>query len=321
MYLSKLELFGFKSFPLKTKISFDQGITAIVGPNGCGKTNIVDAIRWVLGEQKTSVLRGDKMEEVIFHGTTELKPLGMAEVSLILDNKGGILPIEYSEVSITRRLFRSGESEYYINKNLCRLKDIIDLFLDTGMGAHTYSVLQREMIDVILSDQAEERRFLFEEASGISKYKKRKKAAQRKLEATKNDLLRIADIIKEVERQVNSLKRQAQKGEKFKKYKDELEDLEIQLAGFDLKKFLHSDQNLKKSLQDLEKGRKELSEKTKEKEVHLQRLKTQLLEIEKEHYGLQKEKEGLSQRTYEIEREKSIGSERETNLKELITKT
>ena len=320
MYLSKLELLGFKSFPLKTKIFFDQGMTAIVGPNGCGKTNIVDAIRWVLGEQKTSVLRGDKMEEVIFHGTAELKPLGMAEVSLTLDNREGILPIEYSEVSIARRLYRSGESEYLINKNPCRLKDIIDLFLDTGMGAHTYSVLQREMIDIILSDQAEERRFLFEEASGISKYKNRKKAAQRKLEATKNDLLRITDIMQEVERQVNSLKRQSQKGERFKKYKEELKELEIKLAGFDLKKFWHSEQSLEQSLKDLEEKRKKLSEVTKEKEDQLKSLKAQLLEMEKEHYSLQKEKDELSQRTYQLEREKSISSEREANLKELVAK-
>ena len=321
MYLSRLELFGFKSFPLKTKIFFDQGITAIVGPNGCGKTNIVDALRWVLGEQKTSVLRGDKMEEVIFHGTQELKPLGMAEISLTIDNQAKILPIEYSEVSITRRLFRSGESEYYINKNPCRLKDIIDLFLDTGMGAHTYSVLQREMIDIILSDQAEERRFLFEEASGISKYKRRKKAAQRKLEATQNDLLRITDIIKEVERQVNSLKRQYQKGERFKIYREELKELDIKLAGFDLSLFSHSEKRVKENLDELEKKREDHIERTKEKESQLQSLKAQLLDIEKENYALQKEKEELSQRAYQLEREKSISSEREANLTELVTRS
>ncbi len=320
MYLSNLELLGFKSFPLKTKIFFDQGITAIVGPNGCGKTNIVDALRWVLGEQKTSILRGDKMEEVIFHGTQELKPLGMAEVSLTLDNRGKILPIEYSEVSVTRRLFRSGESEYHINKNPCRLKDIIDLFSDTGMGAHTYSVLQREMIEIILSDQAEERRFLFEEASGISKYKRRKKAAQRKLEATQNDLLRITDIIKEVERQVNSLNRQYQKGERFKKYREELKDLDVKLAGFDLSLFSCSEKKVKENLEELEEKREELKDKTKEKESQLQSLKAQLLDIEKENYALQREKEELSQRVYNLEREKSITVEREANLKELVNK-
>jgi chromosome segregation protein len=321
LYLSRLELLGFKSFPFKTKIFFDQGITAIVGPNGCGKTNIVDATRWVLGEQRTSVLRGERMEEVIFHGTQELKPLGMAEVSLTFDNKGRILPIDYTEVSITRRLFKSGESEYYINKNPCRLKDIIDLFLDTGMGAHTYSVLQREMIDIIISDQAEERRFLFEEASGISKYKKRKKAAQRKLEATQNDLIRINDIIKEVERQVNSLKRQSQKGERFKNYKEELKGLEIKLAGLDLRKFLSLDQNLEGSQKNLEKNKKDLYRMMKEEELQLESLKTQLLEMEKELYSLQKEKEELSHKTYQLEREKSIASERETNLRELVTKS
>ena len=320
MYLSRLELLGFKSFPLKTKILFDQGMTAIVGPNGCGKTNIVDAIRWVLGEQKTSVLRGEKMEEVIFHGTAEMKPLGMAEVSLTFDNRTGVLPLEYTEVSVTRRLFRSGESEYNINKNPCRLKDIIDLFLDTGVGAHTYSVLQREMIDIILSDQAEERRFLFEEASGISKYKRRKKAAQRKLEATANDLIRIRDIIQEVEKQVNSLKRQSQKGERFKKYREELKGLELSLAGFDLKRFSSLQQGLDQRLEHLENQKKDSIQGIREKEEKLQSLKAELLEMEKELYGLQKGKEELSKKVYQLEREESIESEKETNLTELLSK-
>jgi len=181
LYLSKVSLLGFKSFPFKTEIILDSGITAIVGPNGCGKTNILDAIRWVLGEQKTSVLRGDRMEEIIFNGTKELKPMGMAEVRLTIYNESQILPIEYSEVEITRRFFRSGESEFFLNKVPCRLKDIVDLFLDTGVGAHSYSMIQQEMIDTLLSSNTDGRRFLFEEAAGISKYKKRKRETERKL--------------------------------------------------------------------------------------------------------------------------------------------
>ncbi|HAP35546.1 MAG TPA: chromosome segregation protein SMC, partial [Bacteroidetes bacterium] len=170
MYLSKLEIVGFKSFANKVNLSFDAGLTAIVGPNGCGKTNVVDAIRWALGEQKPSRLRSDKMEDVIFNGTKNRKPLGMADVSLTIENTKGILPSEYKEVVITRRVYRSGESEYYLNKTLCRLKDIKDLFMDTGMGSDAYSVIELKMVETILSDKADERRRLFEEAAGVTKY-------------------------------------------------------------------------------------------------------------------------------------------------------
>ncbi len=230
MYLKRLELLGFKSFPDKTIIKLTKGIISIVGPNGCGKTNILDSIRWVLGEQKVSLLRGSKMEEIIFNGTRDIKPLGMAEVTLVIQNDRGVLPTEYGEVQITRRLFRSGDSEYLLNKIPCRLKDIADLLMDTGIGAHVYSVIQQDMIDAILSDRADDRRFLFEEAAGISKYKNRKKAAVRKLEATEQDLLRLKDIVTEVNTQVNSLNRQMKKAERYQKIADELKDWEIFLS-------------------------------------------------------------------------------------------
>lgn len=181
MYLSKLELVGFKSFPRKTVLRFDEGITSIVGPNGCGKSNIIDAIRWVIGEQRASVLRSDKMENVIFNGTGNRKPLGMAEVSLTIENTKGILPTEYSEVTISRRLFRNGDSEYLLNKTQCRLKDIVELFMDTGMGANAYSVIELKMIETILSDRTGDRRQLFEEAAGVTRYKQRRREALRKL--------------------------------------------------------------------------------------------------------------------------------------------
>ncbi|MBU2472107.1 MAG: AAA family ATPase, partial [Bacteroidetes bacterium] len=158
MYLSKIEIFGFKSFAQNVNLIFDSGITAIVGPNGCGKTNIVDAIRWALGEQRYSTLRSDKMEDVIFNGTKNRKPLSMAEVSLVIENTKGILPTDYSQVTITRRVYRSGESEYLLNKVPCRLKDILDLFMDTGMGADAYSVIELKMVETILSDKTDERR-------------------------------------------------------------------------------------------------------------------------------------------------------------------
>jgi len=230
VYLKRLELLGFKSFPDKTVIKLTNGVTAVVGPNGCGKSNILDSIRWVLGEQKVSLLRGTKMEEIIFNGTRELKPLGMAEVTLVIQNTKDRLPTEYGEVQITRRLFRSGESEYLLNKVPCRLKDIIDLLMDTGVGAHAYSMIQQDMVDAILSDRTDERRFLFEEAAGISKYKNRKQAAIRKLESTEQDMLRLKDIVAEVNTRVSSLKRQVKKAERYKKYSDELKGWELFLG-------------------------------------------------------------------------------------------
>jgi len=230
LFLSKLEIFGFKSFANKTVINFNRGITGIVGPNGCGKTNIVDAIRWVLGEQKTATLRSDKMENVIFNGTRDKKPMGMSEVSLTLVNDQGVLPTDYSEVAITRRIFRSGESEYLLNKNLCRLKDITNLFLDTGIGANAYSVIELKMIETILSSKTEERRKLFEEAAGVNKYKLRRKFSLKKLEDVKSDLTRVNDIVSEVEKSVRSLERQAKRADQYAQIQSILREKEIDLS-------------------------------------------------------------------------------------------
>src|SRR5438034_9105116 len=226
MYLSKIEIIGFKSFAQRVNLNFDSGVTAIVGPNGCGKTNIVDAIRWALGEQRYSTLRSDKMEDVIFNGTKTRKPLGMSEVSLTIENTKGILPTEYSEVTITRRLFRSGESEYLLNKAQCRLKDIVELFMDTGMGANAYSVIELKMIETILSDRTEERRKLFEEAAGVTKYKARRKEALRRLEQVAQDLARVDDIVKEVTKAVATLERQAERAKRHSELSTELRALE-----------------------------------------------------------------------------------------------
>ena len=190
MILKKLEMYGFKSFADRIEIEFDKGITAIVGPNGSGKSNVADAIRWVLGEQSAKSLRGSKMEDIIFSGTQQRKPLGFAEVSLTLDNSGHTLPVDFTEVTITRRLFRSGESEYYINRSSCRLKDIIELFMDTGVGKEGYSIIGQGRIEEILSTQPENRRLVFEEAAGIVKYKTRKQEAERKLENTHENMVR-----------------------------------------------------------------------------------------------------------------------------------
>jgi len=227
MILRKLSIFGFKSFAEKTELEFGEGMTAVVGPNGCGKSNVVDAIRWVLGEQKVTLLRSATMQDVIFSGTQARQPLNMAEVVLTIENNKGILPVEYSEVAIARRMFRNGESEYSINRVPCRLRDIHNLFLDTGVGSSAYTTIERGMIDSILSDKAEERRILFEEAAGIGKYKQRRKESLRQLEKTGQDLLRINDKIQEADRQVHMLARHVEKARRFKTYREDLRDIEL----------------------------------------------------------------------------------------------
>jgi chromosome segregation protein len=236
MQLKALEMIGFKSFSDKTTITFQSGVTAVVGPNGCGKSNISDAIRWVLGEQSAKHLRGDKMEDVIFNGSESRKPMGMAEVTLRLSNVEGILSNEFNgftELEITRRLYRSGESEYLVNKIPCRLKDIRDLMMDAGVGAKLHAIIEQDRVKKIIDSKPEDRRFLFEEVAGVMKYKARRQEAFSKLESTQQNLLRVNDIIIEVKRQLNSLDRQAKKAERYQKLRAEMKGLELQLAAVD----------------------------------------------------------------------------------------
>ncbi len=236
MYLKNLTVFGFKSFADKTALNFQPGVTAIVGPNGCGKSNVSDAIRWVLGEQSAKALRGGEMADVIFTGTDGRKPMGMAEVSLTLGDmdedhlRAAGVEMSYNEVTITRRIFRDGNSEYFINRTSCRLKDIQQLFMGTGMGRTSYSILAQGHITQILSSKPEDRRMIFEEAAGITKYKSQKKESLRKLEYTEQNLLRIADLIREVKRQIGSLQRQAGKARRYKQISQELQHLDTQFA-------------------------------------------------------------------------------------------
>jgi len=230
--LTQLEIFGFKSFAHKIVIPFDPGITAIVGPNGCGKSNVVEAIRWVLGEQRAGTFRSHKMEEVIFAGTRSRKALGMSEVALTIENRENVLPVEFNEVMLTRRLFRSGESDYLMNKIPCRLLDITNLLMDTGLGQGAYSVMEQGMIDEIVSEKTENRRRILEEAAGITKYKTRRRSTWNRLEATQADLTRIEDIIAEVKRQVDYLGRQVGRARRYQEYKQELDQLEVQLGRY-----------------------------------------------------------------------------------------
>ncbi|HIB79287.1 MAG TPA: chromosome segregation protein SMC [Candidatus Marinimicrobia bacterium] len=230
MYISELNIHGFKSFAKKEKLKFGEGVTVIVGPNGCGKTNIVDAIRWVLGEQKYSVLRSSKMGDVIFNGADGIKPLSVCEASLTVHNNRGKLPVEYNDIEIGRRIYRNGDSEYFLNRTPCRLKDIHDLFIDTGMGADAYSVIELKMIEQILSETDDDRKRMFEEAAGINKYKQQRRSTLRKFDAVRQDLDRVDDIAQEVEQKVNGLNLQLKRFKRHEKLSDELKEKEVALA-------------------------------------------------------------------------------------------
>lgn len=284
MNISKLEIFGFKSFAKKETVLFNSGITGIVGPNGCGKTNIVDAIRWVLGEQKTKRLRSSKMEEVIFNGASNVKPLGLCEVFLTIENNKGLLPVEYSEVEIGRRLYRSGESEYFINRNNCRLKDISNLFVDTGLTSDAYSVIELNMIEQILSDKDDSRRNMFEEAAGVNKYKAKRRSALKKFDLNSRDLERIDDIIVEIQIQVKALDLQLKRFKRHEKLTKELQELELDLASArvaDLAKIITPLEEM------LKKKNKLLQKNTSKKEV-------ESVEFDNARDTYLKEKESLS---------------------------
>ncbi|MDD8018007.1 MAG: chromosome segregation protein SMC [Bacteroidota bacterium] len=318
MYLSKLEVVGFKSFANKVNLSFDSGITAIVGPNGCGKTNVVDAIRWALGEQKPSRLRSDKMEDVIFNGTKNRKPVGMADVSLTIENTKGILPSEYKEVVITRRVYRSGESEYYLNKTLCRLKDIKDLFMDTGMGSDAYSVIELKMIETILSDKADERRKLFEEAAGVTKYKVRRKETFTKLGNVQQDLTRVNDIVKEVHKAVNSLERQANKAEQFNQFSQELRTKEILLLEHEYAEIILSIEPLKTKLVSAVDEKKKINDELASEETLLDDLRNELTLLEEKLNTVQIELNDHQQKINLSQQARVKANERTHSLGEAI---
>lgn len=318
MYLKQLSLLGFKSFANKTNVRFSSGLTAIVGPNGCGKTNILDSLRWVLGEQKVTLLRGSRMEEVIFNGTAEAKPLGMAEVTLTMVNNRGVLPTEYREVQITRRLFRSGESEYLLNKVPCRLKDITELFYDTGVGTHSYAVIQPEMIDAVISDKAEERRFLFEEAAGITKYKQRKRAALRKLEATETDFLRLTDILTEVQTRVRSLKRQYKKAERYQKLANAIKGWELHLSSSRIKALENEKRELKGQAETLGDQLEGTRASLGQASAKLESDRKQQVDMDRELADANNVVHEISESAHHLETEISVLREKKSNAGTLI---
>lgn len=320
MHLSKLEIFGFKSFANKTVVNFTRGITGIVGPNGCGKTNIVDAIRWCLGEQKSSTLRSDKMENVIFNGTRNKKPMGMSEVSLTIVNDKGILPTDFSEITITRRIFRSGESEYLLNKNICRLKDITNLFMDTGMGTNAYSVIELKMIETILSNKADERRKMFEEAAGVNKYKLRRRLSLNKLDDVKKDLTRVNDIVSEVEKSVRSLERQAKKADRYNHIQTELRDKELGLAEREYFVFNRDLNRFESEFHTLNEQKDNIDNQIKETESLLMNFRHEISSTESVFREKSQEVSELNDRIYKIYNTIAVSEERKNSLNKNIVR-
>ncbi|GAB3931838.1 chromosome segregation protein SMC [Mucilaginibacter myungsuensis] len=316
MQLTKLEIKGFKSFGDKIVINFDEGVTAVVGPNGCGKSNVVDSIRWVLGEQSTRALRSEKMENIIFNGNKSRKPANLAEVSLTFDNTKNILPTDFSQVTITRKLYRSGESEYRLNDVQCRLKDITDLFLDTGIGSDSYSIIELKMIDEIITNKEHSRRNLFEEASGISKYKLRKKQTFSKLKDTEADLERVEDLLFEIEKNLKTLENQAKKTERYYRLREQYKSLSIMLASFRIVMFSESLAQIEEQEQLQKEGKSGILTMIDKMEADLQKQKLDSLTREKNLSTQQKATNEYVAKIRAYESEKKIKNEQLRNQQE-----
>jgi chromosome segregation protein len=318
MELTKLEAKGFKSFGDKIVIHFNKGITGIVGPNGCGKSNIVDAIRWVLGEQKIKTLRSEKMENIIFNGTKTRKALQMAEASITFENTKNILPTEYSTVTVTRRYYRSGDSEYLLNGVPCRLKDITNLFLDTGIASHSYAIIELSMVDEILNDKDNSRRQLFEEAAGISKFRVRKKETIRKLEATDLDLERVEDLLYEIQKNMRSLERQAKQTERYFKLKDEYKSLSINLARATIQRQSDQLRRINEQITTENDKKTSLTTQQNEKEAEVEKAKKDLIDREKKLSAKQKELNDFVAKIRQAESDKKIKNEKLRFLEDKI---
>ncbi|MBI1920783.1 MAG: chromosome segregation protein SMC [Geobacter sp.] len=317
MKIRRLEIIGFKSFVDKVVLEFPPGVTSIVGPNGCGKSNVVDAIRWAMGEQSAKNLRGRGMEDVIFGGSESRKPLGMAEVSLIFSTEDGRVParyLDFSEIQVTRRLYRDGESEYFINKTPCRLLDITELFMDTGVGARAYSIIEQGKIGMILHAKPEERRFLIEEAAGVTKFKARKKVALKKIEVTRQNLQRLADIIGEIKRQLSALQRQAKRAEKFREYREELREIELLFAAREHQRLVGEKRQAEAALVELHSRATALATDLEKGELALEQDRLSLLEEEKGVTAAQEALYGLRGEIKSLEGRRDLGRKELENL-------
>jgi len=320
MRIEKIELIGFKSFADKTTFALHPGITCIVGPNGCGKSNIVDAFRWVLGEQSAKSLRGEKMEEVIFNGSVTKKPKGMAEVTMVVSGLNGAGSNngqgQSDQVTVTRRLYRSGESEYMINKNTCRLKDIKDVFLDTGLDFKSYSILEQGRIGEILNSKPLERRFIIEEVAGVMKYKVRKAEALSKLESSRLNLVRINDIIVEVRKQINILDRLAKKAERYKKLSSEMHAIELKIARKEYQQIKEAFSLISEEYASLRENETVASAGITETENKTETRRVSLLEKEKALEAVQNTFQGMEREIADIEREIAVARNDISNLEE-----
>lgn len=316
MFLKRLETVGFKSFAERVQIDFVHGVTAVVGPNGSGKSNVIDAVRWVLGEQSAKSLRGQKMEDIIFQGSDSRSPLNFAEVAILLNNTHHELPIDYEEVNVMRRVYRSGESEFFINNQACRLKDIVDLFMDTGLGRESFSIIGQGKIDDILSSKAEERRAVFEEAAGVLKYKQRKKRAEFKLVETGDNLDRVEDIIHEIESQIEPLEHQAATAKQYQKKKQQLEQVEVALLVTEIETLHGKWQALSKELEDEKLS--EIRERTniQEKEAMIEKERQQIQVLDDEITVLQEKMLHVTEELEKCEGKRNVWKERSHHLDE-----
>ncbi|MHB1483887.1 MAG: chromosome segregation protein SMC [Saccharofermentanales bacterium] len=334
MHLKTLEIQGFKSFPEKTIIEFNKGVTAIVGPNGSGKSNVTDAIRWVLGEQSIKTLRGSKMEDVIFTGTQSRRAMGYAEVNMIIDNDDRKIMTDYTEIQITRRLYRSGESEYFINKTACRLKDVITLFMDTGLGRDGYSIVGQGRVDEILSHKSEDRRKVFEEAAGIVKFKIRKEEAEHKLNNTQQNMLRVNDIILELENQIGPLQEQSQVAHQYLLYRDELKSIEIALFLDNIDKYAQKLNEYQEEydnilievnketrfLEDMKEKNREFTEETKLIEDQIEEKRNALQILSDKTKDIQTKIQMNNERISQININLEAGAQEESQIEESIRK-
>lgn len=322
MRLKSLRLQGFKSFPDRTLLEFRPGVTAIVGSNGCGKSNIADSIRWVLGEQRASALRGAKMEEVIFQGTVRRRPLHRAEVALTFDNERGRVAVPQTEIEVARRVFREGGSEYSLNRNVCRLRDVHNLLRDTGLGSNAYAVIEAGMIETLLSDRAEERRMLFEEAAGIGKYKDSRQAAMRRLDASETDLARLQDLIAEVESKVRSLSRQRRRAERYEELQARRLDLEVAIGVSEMERLAAELKEVQRRLGELERIALEAAARRRAAEAEGEGARQEVAELTRERAAVAARLETVRTRIDARERELLVASERRTHaemrIQELI---